>query len=93
MRKRITIAQLRAKVGYLNRLCGTPETSYTRGDNGRLTANIGNYHISQSYGGYDLHQMMNDCGGVRSVLSCGHIPARELLGKIDAYICGIVDKE
>ena len=78
--QRITRKQLDSATEGLNRVTGSPLECYTE----RLS-NIGNYHISCAYGGYCLHQMMNESGGVRDVFNCGHIPARELLSLIWAF--------
>lgn len=92
--QRITKSDLQALVNRLNRETGNPDEPYTRtpatADNphGTLVANIGNYHISQAYGGYALHQMATDGGGVREPLYTGHVPARELYGKIHAFLMG-----
>jgi len=87
-RSRVTISQLQAAANLLNRMTGNPEQSYTRTDDGKLVANIGNYHVSQAYGGYCLHQTVNESGGVRDVVLCGHVPARLLFDLIHAYRYG-----
>lgn len=87
-RTRITIKFLNAQVEMLNRIQDTPQESYVRKD-GRNIAQPGNYHISGAYGGYSLHQMSNEGGGVRDVFRCGHIPARELSERISAYVRGL----
>lgn len=86
--KRITIKHLEAKAEWLNKLTDQPETPYIKED-GRLKAQIGNYNISQAYGGYCLHQMFNDGGAVSDIFRCGHVPARELAYRMDAYMEGI----
>lgn len=86
---RITIKSLERMVNLLNKLTNSPTEPYSPRENGiGVKANIGNYHISQCYGGYSLHRMFND-GGVNDVFRCGHIPARELYYRICAYIDGI----
>lgn len=81
---RITIKNLQSVCDRLNRITNSPMVPYAGG-----VAQIGNYHISQAYGGYCLHRMHNDGGGVSSPLSTGHIPARELFGLMYAFIYGI----
>ena len=90
MTQRITRSFLEAKVRTLNSMMAMPQDSYTR-INDKLTANIGNYHISGANGGFCLHRMVTEGGGVSDVFSCGHIPARELAGLISAYMAGIYD--
>lgn len=85
--QRITKSDLQALVNRLNRETGNPEEPYTQ-QGGKLVANIGNYHLSQAYGGFALHQMATDGGGVREPLYTGHVSARELHGKIHAFLMG-----
>ena len=72
----------------INTATSSPTSAYTR-INDRNVANIGNYHISSTYGGYTLHRMMNADGGVVDILGCGYIPKRELFNLMRAYLAGI----
>lgn len=85
----VSITQLRAVADRLNRLTGSPLQAYVKNADGKHIAQIGNYHISQAYGGVCLHRMHNEGGGVSSPLSTGHVPKRELLSLMFAYIAGI----
>jgi hypothetical protein len=87
---RITRTHLDAKARTINGLMKTPVEPY-RTVNGKAVANVGNYHISGAYGGYCLHRMSNESGGVSDVFSCGHVPARELAGLLSAYTAGLYD--
>jgi len=87
--ERITEKMLNARVGWLNELTGQPKTPYTRDKGGKLKANIGNYHLSHAYGGVSLCQMSSDGGGVTNVLTCGHIPKRDLFDRLCAFMTGI----
>ena len=87
--ERVTMGMLEKKVDYLNKLTGNASTPWTRGDDGKLTANIGNYHLSGAYGGWCLHQMDNEGGGVHVPFNCGYVPKRELFYRICAFIDGI----
>jgi hypothetical protein len=90
---RITIKDLRAVCERLNRITGSPVDYCQPYDQGKpFCSNIGNYHISQAYGGYCLHRVSNTGGGVSSPLSTGHIPARELINLMYAYIQGLENK-
>lgn len=86
MTTRITRAHLDAKAQTINSMTKSPSECYTNGK-----ANKGNYHISGAYGGYCLHRMCNESGGVSDVFSCGHVPARELAGLMSAYAAGLYD--
>jgi hypothetical protein len=86
MSKRVTVRDLDAIANRLNVMTGSPTEAYT---NGR--ANVGNFHISQAYGGYSLHRIDNASGGIREVLRLGHVPARELQTAMFAYIYGMMD--
>ncbi len=88
MSDRITLSNLEAVVKRINRITGMPLESYTRtGD--RFVANIGNYHLSGAYGGYCLHQMDNESGGVRDILRCGYTSKRELYYRLHAFVSGL----
>jgi hypothetical protein len=88
---RITIKTLRALCERLNRETDSPLEPYTRDATGRFVANVGNYHISQAYGGYCLHRMVGETGGVTCPLYSGHIPARDLYERMHAYLRGMDD--
>ena len=90
MSTRITRDHLDAKCATLNRMTKSP-VEPSRMVDGKRTANVGNYHISGAYGGYSLHRMSNESGGVSDVFDCGHIPARELAGLMSAYTAGLYD--
>ena len=90
--ERITIKHLRALAARLNTITGSPmEYASPRTQGVPFSANIGNYHISQAYGGYCLHRVANHGGGVSCPLSSGHIPARDLYERMHAYIRGMDD--
>lgn len=86
---RVTEKELEAIVGRINRMTGSPDTAYTRQPEGRMKANIGNYHLSYAYGGVQLVRMTNEGGGVSNVLGTGHVPKRELAGLMYAFINGL----
>jgi len=86
---RITVTQLQAVIDRLNRETGSPAKPYVRDAEGRQRAQIGCYHLSRAYGGFALHRMVTDGGGVSSPPHTGHIPARDLLNRMHAYLAGI----
>lgn len=93
---RITMRDLEATVRRINTICGTPQAPYckieARGETmPRYVAQIGCYHMSGAYGGYALHQMVNDGGGVRDIFG-GHLPKRELYERMHAFIRGLETK-
>jgi hypothetical protein len=90
MSTRITRSFLDAKAATINSMTKSPAES-SRMVNGKYCANIGNYHISGAYGGYCLHRMATEGGGVSDVFSCGHVPARELAAIMSAYTAGLYD--
>ena len=94
MTTRITKSFLEAKIRTINSMMGTPAEPYrtvTIDGKGKAVGNVGNYHLSQAYGGYCLHRMSNEGGGASDVFSCGHVPARELANRLSAYTSGIYD--
>ena len=88
MATRITISNLEAVVARINRLTGSPATPWRR-EGDRSRANIGNYHLSQCYGGVCLHRMSNESGGVTTPLGSGHVPKRELYYQLQAVVSGL----
>tara|TARA_R110000868_G_scaffold343466_1_gene604473 strand:- start:76 stop:357 length:282 start_codon:yes stop_codon:yes gene_type:complete len=90
MTTRITRSSLDAKAATINSMRGAPAEPYRTVD-GKAVANKGNYHISGAYGGYSLHRMATEGGGVSDVFSVGHIPARQLAALMSAYTAGLYD--
>jgi hypothetical protein len=84
MTNRITQNILETRVELLNQTTGNPLETYRRID-GKLVAQMGNYHISGAYGGWKLHQIVNEQGGCRDVLYSGYVSKRELYALICAY--------
>jgi len=89
MADRITRKQLQYLVDEINRVTGSPSESWTKDSDGHYHANIGNYHLSGAYGGWNLERMHNDRGGVTTPLHCGHIPARDLYNRMRAFLTGL----
>ena len=77
---RVTEKHLQARVDTINKLMGFIYPKYST---------IGSYCLSFAYGGVSLHRYSNECGGVHDVFNCGHVPKRDLLNRLDAYIAGI----
>ena len=86
--QRITRSQLDNAVLWLNKLTDSPEECY-RKEGDKWVANVGNYHISGAYGGFALHRMGNEEGGIRDIFNTGHMPMRELYNLIHAFRRGI----
>ena len=84
MSNRITKSNLKGAIELLNSITNSPSEPYTKVE-GKLVANVGNYHLSCAYGGYSLHRMVNESGGVSDVFSRGHMSARELYSLLHAY--------
>jgi hypothetical protein len=87
--QRITEKQLESLVQWVNELTNSPSTSYTRTEDGKLSANIGNYHLYFAYGGVNLHRMTNTSGGVNTPLGGGTRTKRELFNQLHAFINGL----
>ena len=86
---RITQNDLDLQVDRINKATKSPETSYTRTHQGKLTANIGNYNLDYAYGGVRLVQMVNPSGGITVVSSDGFGTKRKLYNWMDAFLAGI----
>lgn len=87
--QRITKKQLQARIDTINSILNRPATPYTKQADGKLIANIGNFSLSQAYGGYGVHLMVNENGGVSTPIWYGHIPARDAYERISAFIAGL----
>ena len=90
MTTRINRSFLDAKAATLNSMTKSPAEPYRTVD-GKAVANVSNYHISGSYGGYSLHRMCNESGGVSDVFNIGHVSARQLAALMSAYMAGLYD--
>jgi hypothetical protein len=86
---KITTKDLENVVRRINIITKNPEKSWENKD-GKMVSNIGNYHLDGAYGGYALCQMVNEQGGVRSIIS-GFYPKRELYDRMQSYINGLMD--
>jgi hypothetical protein len=85
---RTNIKTLQYLVNQINTLTNSPATPYTRqGD--KMEANIGNYHLSQAYGGVCVHRMANESGGCTTPIWSGHGTKKEAEMKLRAFICGL----
>lgn len=85
---RTTVNTLNALLREINVAKDMPLKPYTRTD-GKLKANVGNYHLSQAYGGVCVHRMANEHGGCTTPIWHGHIPKREAESMIRAYMRGM----
>ena len=90
---RITLKQLEAQIEQLNSITNSPQSPWTQGADGKLTANTGNYHLSRGYGGYCVHRMANEKGGVTTPITHHHVPKRNLFNGLTAYIAEITEKQ
>lgn len=86
---RITKSHIQAKAQNLNKITGSPLEAYTRTHDGKFVSNEGHFHISCCYGGYSLHRMVGESGGVTDIFNCGHMPARELADRMSAFERGL----
>lgn len=87
--ERITDKNLQALCDRINRIKGSPMEPYSKGEDGRYVANVGNYHLSHAYGGVSLECMINEAGGVSTPFGCGHVTKRDLWNRMQAYLLGL----
>jgi hypothetical protein len=86
---RTSLKTLETLCRWINERTGSPLEPYTKDENGNFRANVGNYHLSGAYGGYCLHRMHSEGGGVTTPLIHGHVPKRELETAMRAFLAGI----
>lgn len=84
---RITNKDLEAVCNRINVVTGSPLESYKIVD-GRHVSQVGNYHLSGAYGGYALHRMANEGGGITDIFH-GHYPKKELYYRMHAFLSGM----
>ncbi len=92
MSERITQKQIEAIAHRINLITKSPLEPWKRID-GKLTGQIGCYHMSYAYGGAALHRMHTEGGGVEDVLGIGHQSKREMYHAMHAFIRGLEAKE
>lgn len=85
--QRVSIKDLEAIVRRINRETGSPEASWQRSADNKLTALVGNYHLDEAYGKVALVRMVNEDGGITVV--CGRSTKRELQYEMFAFLAGV----
>ena len=85
---RITDKHLEALCERINKVTGSPLAPWSKVD-GKLKANVGNYHIDHAYGGVNLNRMSNESGGVSSPLGLGFNTKRNLYERMQAFLAGL----
>ena len=76
--KRITEVELYGTLDTLNTLLGESLNG----------ADIGSYHFSRAYGGWQLHRTMNAFGGIQQI-TAGYVSKRLMCERMWAMIAGI----
>lgn len=84
---RVNKAMLENMVDRLNEATNNNKSSWTRNEEGKYKANIGNYHLDYAYGQVQLCQMMSEGGGVNVIF--GFTGKKQLFVSIKAYLMGI----
>jgi hypothetical protein len=82
------IKTLKKLCEFINSATGSPATPYTRTETG-LRANIGNFHISQGYGGVCVHRIANKDGGVTTPIWATYISKKAAESNMRAYLSGL----
>ena len=83
---RTTLTQINLLIDELNKQLNRPLKRYIK-VNGKLTAQIGNFHLYQAYGAYGLHEMATDGGGIRQTIDLG--TKKELYTALHKLIQGV----
>lgn len=82
MKQQITNGMLDRKVDILNEVAGMPIQS--RMSDG--TSNVGNFHVTSSYGGFSLNRMANKAGASTTIIET--TTKRDLFNLVNAMIDG-----
>ncbi len=88
----VTIKDLEAIVNRINRITESPLIPWTCNKSGKYRANIGNYHLDGAYGGWALHRMVSEGGGITDVLRVGHVSKREIQKLMFVFITGLEER-
>lgn len=91
MTNRITTANLETLCETINRKSGTAIAPWSKDVNGKMKANIGNYHIDGVYGGWRLVQVASDGGGIRTIID-GYQPKKDLYWAMQAFLRGLPER-
>jgi hypothetical protein len=81
---RTTKRDLDALAKAINGATGAPVEPWSNGK-----ANIGCCHVSGAYGGYALHRVATEHGGIEDVSRIGYVSAKELHLWMRAHLAGI----
>lgn len=86
--ERVKQKDLEILCGILNKITSSPTEQFTKAE-GKLKANVGNFHLSWAYGGVCLHRMHSIGGSVTCPLGQDHIGKKELYYKMQSFISGL----
>ena len=84
-----TITQLNDLATQINIALGKPTTTWFKKRQKDLTANIGNFHVVGTYGGFSLFQITNIWGECKDVFSSGYMSKKELKTMMSCFLLGI----
>lgn len=89
---RTTKRRLEFLVEQINKELNRPMTSWTRSKDGKLTGNLGNFHLSSNAPGdgvtrYELHEMANEQGGIHLIVNRCFLGA----GSFDDFLIGFLE--
>ena len=84
---RTTEKALQSKIDQLNKITGNPLKPYSYNE-GTIKGNVGNYCLNGVYGGWNLVQIVNEGGGIHSLLF-GRTKS-ELYSRIESLIMGVL---
>jgi hypothetical protein len=69
-KNRITNEQIDGVIELLNETLDRPRNPWTR-NKGKNKGNVGNFHVYSAYGGYGLHEIVNESGAAKGVIELG----------------------
>ncbi len=86
---RVSLKDLESLVLRINEATSNPIEPYTKQKDEKYKTNIGNYHLSGAYGGWQLQRMHNKSGGVSTPLGGGFNTKREMYDKLYSFYLGL----
>lgn len=86
---RIKLSDLEHLITRINEATNSPLEYSVDNKRGGYDIQIGHYHLSGAYGGWQLQRTMNTGGGVDTPLGGGFDSKREMYGKLNAFLRGL----
>ena len=86
---KVTKDNLEHEINRVNLATGSPLATWTKTVAGNYTANVGNYHLSGAYGGWQLQRICTEGGGVSVPFGGGYVSKAAMYAQLQAFLAGV----